>query len=140
MEMKDSDDDGVPVSRALYTYDKVTGEVVSYADVPQDSYIGLRYCDSNHVKASSEETLKEFNNKLTAANGEYSTVLIATCTLRNMYLADEKDAEGLLVKDLLPSGLTVSGLYAFGEIAPTSVREGKAVNRFHNATFTMCAF
>jgi hypothetical protein len=141
VEMKNAaDDDGIPVSRALYTYDKVSGEVISYADIPQDSYIGLRYCESNDVITSSEDALKEFNKKLTAANGKYSTVLIATCTLRSMYLADQKDAEGVLVKRLLPSDVVISGLYAFGEIAPTSVRDGKAINRFHNATFTMCAF
>jgi len=141
VEMKDDAHDGsLSVSRALYTFNKETGEVISYADIPQGSYIGLRYCDTNDVKVSSEDTLKEFNNKLNAAKGKYSTLLIATCTLRNMYLADEKAAEGLLVKELLPSELTVSGLYAFGEIAPTSVHEGKAVNQFHNATFTMCAF
>jgi len=32
-------------------------------------------------------------------------------------------------------------MYAFGEMAPTSVRDNnKAVNRLHNATLTACAF
>ena len=143
VEMKNAaDNDGVPVSRALNTYDKETGEVTCFANVPQDSYIGLLYCDGNDVAASSEEALKEFVKKLNSAGGgyEYSTVLIASCSLRNMFLADKKDTEGNLVKELLPSNLTVSGLHGFGEIAPTSVRDGKAVNRFHNATFTICAF
>jgi hypothetical protein len=141
VEMKNAaDDDGVPVSRALYTFNKETGEVIRYADVPQDSYIGLRFCEGNDVKTSTEDSLEEFVGKLGKANGKYSTMLIATCTLRSMYLADQKDAEGILIKDMLPPGLTVSGLYAFGEIAPTSIRDGKAVNRFHNATFTICAF
>jgi hypothetical protein len=135
-----ADDDGVPVSRALYTFNKETGEVISYADVPQDSYIGLRFCEGNDVKTSTQESLKEFSDKLEKADGKYTTMLIATCTLRSMYLADQKDAEGILIKDMLPPDLTLSGLYAFGEIAPTSVRDGKAVNRFHNATFTICAF
>jgi hypothetical protein len=57
-----------------------------------------------------------------------------------MFLADMKATEGNLVRELLPSNLIVSGLYAFGEIAPTSINNDKAVNRFHNATFTLCAF
>jgi len=141
VEMKNADDDdGVPVSRALYTFNKESGEVISYADVPQDSYIGLRYCEGNDVKTSTKDSLKDFSQRLKKAGGNYSTVLIATCTLRSMYLADQKDAEGIMIKDMLPPNLTVSGLYAFGEVAPTSVRNGKAVNRFHNATFTVCAF
>jgi len=143
VEKSDSDDDdGIPVSRALNTYDKESGEVMCFANVPQGSYIGLRYCDGKDVADTSEAALREFMNKLKSSGSEYeySTVLIATCSLRNMFLADEKDKEGNLVKELLPPHLTVSGLHAFGEIAPTSIRNKKAINRFHNATFTMCAF
>lgn len=143
IEMKNAaDNDGVPVSRALNTYNKETGEISCFADVPQDSYIGLRYCDGKDVAITSEMALEEFLNKLNTADSEYkySTVLIASCSLRNIFLADMKDKEGNLVKEMLPSDLTVSGLYAFGEIAPTSVCDNIAVNRFHNATFTICAF
>ena len=143
VEMKNADDnDGISVSRALNTYDKETGEVMCFANVPQGSYIGLRYCDGKDVTTTSEAGLKEFLNKLKDAKRdyEYSTVLIATCSLRNMFLTDQKNMEGNLVKELLPAELTASGLYAFGEIAPTSINNNKAVNRFHNATFAMCAF
>jgi hypothetical protein len=86
VEMKNAaEDDGVPVSRALFTFNKETGEVMSYADVPQDSYIGLRYCEGNDVKISTKDSLKEFSSKLGKADGKYSTMLIATCTLRSMY-------------------------------------------------------
>ena len=143
VEMRNAENnDGIAVSRALNTYSKETGEITCFADVPQDSYIGLLYCDGNDVAISSENALKNFADKLDAAGGgyEYSTVFIVSCSLRNMFLADQKSTEGDLVKKLLPPNLTVSGLYAFGEIAPTSVRDNKATNRFHNATFVLCAF
>jgi hypothetical protein len=141
VEMKNaSDNDGIPVSRALNNFNKETGEVMCFADVPQDSYIGLLYCEGKDVASSTELGLKEFTDKLKSSGDDYSTVLIATCSLRNMFLTESKAVEGDLVKNLLPPDLAISGLYAFGEIAPTSVREGKAVNRFHNATFTICAF
>jgi len=138
----DAYNDGIPVSRALNTYDKKTGEVTCFANVPENSYIGLLYCDGNDVASTSEAGIKEFMDKLNSSGNdyEYSTVLIATCSLRNMFLADMRETEGDLVKELFPQGLAVSGLYAFGEIAPTSIRNDKAVNRFHNATFTLCAF
>ena len=143
VEMRnDAFNDGIPVSRALNTFDKETGEVTCFANVPENSFIGLLYCTGNDVATTSEAGIKDFLGKLNAAGGdyEYSTVLVATCSLRNMFLADMRETEGDLIRDMLPEGLTVSGLYAFGEIAPTSVRDGKAVNRFHNATFTVCAF
>ena len=138
----DEFNDGIPVSRALSSYDKETGEVTCFANVPENSYIGLLYCTGNDVAATSETGIREFIDKLSEETDgyEYTTVLITTCSLRNMFLADMKATEGDLVKQLFPQNLAVSGLYAFGEIAPTSVQDGKAVNRFHNATFTVCAF
>ena len=138
----DAYNDGIPVSRALNTYNKETGEVTCFANVPENSYIGLLYCDGNDVATTCETGTRELVEKIkTNESGyEYSTVLIATCSLRNMFLADMRETEGKLISELLPSGLAVSGLYAFGEIAPTSVCGSKAVNRFHNATFTLCAF
>jgi len=138
----DTYNDGIPVSRALNTYDKETGEVTCFANVPENSYIGLLYCDGNDVATTSETGIKEFLKKLNEKDERYrySTILIATCSLRNMFLADMKETEGDLVKELIPQHLSVSGVYAYGEIAPTSIRNGKAVNQFHNATFTLCAF
>ena len=138
----ESNNDGIPVSRALNTYDKASGEVTCFANVPEGSHIGLLYCTGDDVAVTSEAGIKEFLEKIDAKDDdyEYSTVLIATCSLRNMFLADMKATEGDLVKELFPENLTVSGMYAFGEIAPTSVNKDKAVNRFHNATFTVCAF
>ena len=138
----DENSDGIPVSRALNTFDKETGEVTCFANVPEKSYIGLLYCTGDDVATTSEAGIKDFLDKLKAAEGgyEYSTAIVATCSLRNMFLADMRETEGNLVRDLFPANLTVSGLYPFGEIAPTSVNNGIAVNRFHNATFTLCAF
>ncbi|MCL1805010.1 MAG: FIST C-terminal domain-containing protein [Clostridiales bacterium] len=138
----DEFNDGIPVSRALSSFDKETGEVTCFANVPENSYIGLLYCTGNDVAATSETGIKEFLEQMGEAGGdyEYSTVFITTCSLRNMFLADMKATEGNLIRELFPAGLSLSGLYAFGEIAPTSIIDDKAVNRFHNATFTICAF
>jgi len=139
----DESSDGIAVSRALHSYDKESGEVICFANVPENSYIGLLYCDGNDVANTCESGIKGLMDKINAVGDdyEYSTVVIATCSLRNMFLADMKQAEGDRIRDLIPQSLAVSGLYAFGEVAPTSVRgNNKAVNRFHNATLTVCAF
>jgi len=138
----DSFFDGIPVSRALSKYDRNTGEITCFANIPENSYIGLLYCNGSDVATTTETGIKDFLGKMgTPDSGyEYSTVLISSCSLRNMFLADMRETEGDLIRELFPAYLTISGLYAYGEIAPTSVRDGKAVNRFHNATFTLCAF
>ncbi|MCL1820877.1 MAG: FIST C-terminal domain-containing protein [Oscillospiraceae bacterium] len=142
VEMPNDDNDGIPVSRALSAYDKETGEITCFANVPEGAYIGLLYCVGADVSNTAEAGLKDFLAKANAAGDgyEYSTALVVTCSLRNMFLADMKAAEGDHIKDLIPQSIALSGLHGFGEIAPTSVSDNKAVNRFHNATFTICAF
>ncbi len=138
----DEDNDGVPVSRALNTCNMENGEISCFANVPENSYITLMFCDDADVMASAEEALRELCAKIRDAETDdyrYSAVFIASCSLRNMFLADRKDAEGNRVRDIVPPSLTVSGIYGFGEIAPTSMKNGRAVNRFHNATITICA-
>jgi len=141
-----ADNDSVPVPRVLDTYDKDSGEVSCFAEVPQGSTINLMYCEGDDVAASSEAALKEFAEKIKAADGaegkdgsRYSTLLVASCSLRNMFLAGNKEIEGNLIKKLIPANLAVSGLYGFGEMAPARFRGGRAVNRIHNATIAMCA-
>lgn len=140
--VNEEDNDGVSISRVLHTYDKATGEIVCFANVPQGSYIGLLCCDGEDVKETSQKAFESLAEKITIEKQkgyEYSSVFIANCTIRNMFLADNKEVDGDLISKTIPSNLVTSGLYAYGEIAPTSIRNGKAVNRFHNATITFCA-
>lgn len=133
--------DNTLISRALNSYDAETGEIFSFANIPQNSFISLQYCEGSDVIKSCESALLEVLKKINEAteNGSsYSTVFIASCSLRNMFLADKKDAEGNLISKLIPLELTTSGVYAYSEIAPTVITDGKAVNRLHNATFTVC--
>jgi len=138
----DAFNDGIPVSRALNTVNRETGEVTCFANVPENSNIGLLYCNGNDVASTCKDSIKELIDLLDSNESgyEYSTVLAASCSLRNMFLADMRETEGDFIKKYFRPDLTVSGLYAYGEIAPTSTQNGKAVNRFHNATFTLCAF
>jgi len=132
----------VSVCRSLNSHDEEKGEFSCFGDVPEDTTFGVLACDDKDVKKSCELAMKEFADKLAADESgyEYSTVLIVSCGMRNMYLVGAKELEANLVRDMLPDGLVASGLYGFGEIAPVSTASGEEVNAFHNATFTMCAF
>lgn len=137
----EADNDNTLISRALSSYDAETGEVFSFANIPQNSFISLQYCEGSDVIKSCELALLEVSEKIKNARGNgnhYSTMFVASCSLRNMFLADKKDAEGNLIEALMPPELTISGVYAYSEIAPTWIKDGKAVNRLHNATFTIC--
>jgi hypothetical protein len=54
-------------------------------------------------------------------------------------MGTESEAEGTILEELLPDGLTLAGAYCLGEICPTRYVDGMATNRFHNCSFTLCA-
>lgn len=134
---------GALISRSVNTYNKETGEISCFGDIPQDSYISLEYCNGENVTDSCEKALGTLKEKI--AEGEkgdyrYSTILAISCASRYLFLAGQKDAEGVLIRKMIPPHLAISGLYTYGEIAPTSfIKNGRDVNRFHNATLTICA-
>jgi hypothetical protein len=71
---------------------------------------------------------------------EYSTVLCISCCGRAMILGTDSDAEGRVLSEMLPDGITLTGAYCLGEICPVIYKEGKASNRFHNCSITFCMF
>ena len=68
----------------------------------------------------------------------YSTILCISCCGRSMILSGDADAEGRILTDKLPPGLTLTGAYCLGEICPTLYKDGHATNRFHNCSITFC--
>ena len=138
----DPHSDEVTVSRALLTLDSESGEILCFANIPENSYISLHYSNDKDVRNSCEKALDEVLEKVNenSENGyEYSTMLISSGSLRNLFLTSEKDAEGVLVNRKLPTSFVTSGVYGFGEIAPTSFNRGKAVNNYYNAAIAICA-
>jgi len=71
---------------------------------------------------------------------EYSTVLCITCCGRAMILGADSDAEGRVLSEMLPDGISLAGAYCLGEICPVLYKDGKAFNRFHNCSITFCMF
>jgi hypothetical protein len=54
-------------------------------------------------------------------------------------MADDKDLEGDVLISHLPEGVKLAGFYAYGEICPTVIDNGKALNRVHNESIVICA-
>jgi hypothetical protein len=71
------------------------------------------------------------------ATPDCQAVLVLSCIVRRMSFGTKPTVEAALVKDELHD-FPFMFAYAGGEICPTSVRDGKAVNRFHNFSITAC--
>ena len=145
MEMPDYEQHEQPVMRALFTVNHETGAGGFLSQMPEGSVLSINILQRENLVGSSEATLSSL---YTAMQGNpdynYSLILVSSCNARHLLMADTKDLEtNVLIKKLadVAPDLHVAGYYSFGEICPTAVdAQGKAKNRFHNVSFTACAF
>ena len=91
------------------------------------------------VKDSVE---KAFEVILDEIRGEekYHTLLCTSCGARFMALASDFTAEAETYKGRVPDGVSLMGLYTYGEYCPVAGdKTGREYNMFHNFTFAILA-
>ncbi|MDR2870088.1 MAG: FIST C-terminal domain-containing protein [Deferribacteraceae bacterium] len=130
--------DGIPVVRIIKTINPEDNSGVLFGAVPEGSTISIGAMKRKDIQESCNIAVKAIQEKIAAKDTEYNTLLCISCGGRYMVMADDKDLEGDVICASLPKELTFSGFYSFGEICPTEIVDGKAVNRVHNASIVMC--
>ncbi len=69
-----------------------------------------------------------------------SGFLVYSCIARNLALGAELLAELDMIRSRVGNKLPFMCAYSGGEICPSGINDGKAINRFHNNTFIACVF
>ncbi|MDR1291971.1 MAG: FIST C-terminal domain-containing protein [Clostridiales Family XIII bacterium] len=132
-EFKKRDDyDGVPTVRVIVYVDK-DGDAVCRGNMYQNSIFTITTPAMDEVLQSSTE----FIDKIVAMPDRQAT-LIFSCIIRRMTLGTTPLTEAEMVDGKLGGGSPYMFAYAGGEICPTSIRDGKAVNRYHNYSIIAC--
>jgi hypothetical protein len=138
---KDDHDDGIPVARTIQKLNPADGSGLLFGAISEKSVVSIATMKRQDIQDSCKMAVTEILEKINAAGKDYTytTLLCISCGGRYMVMADDKDIEGDTIVENLPGNMTLSGFYAYGEICPTSVRDGKAVNRVHNESIILCA-
>jgi hypothetical protein len=139
---KNDYNDGIPVVRTIKTLNPEDGSGILFGSISEKSTISIATMKRQDIQDSCRMAVKEILEKIDASRVDdytYTTLICVSCGGRYMVMADDKDIEGNIVLENLPKNLTFSGFYAYGEICPTGVRDGKAINRVHNESIVMCA-
>ena len=116
--------------RAPLVYDASDGSATFFGSVPQGATVQL-------AMATTEEILNATETSLTEAMVGYpkeavpEAALIASCAVRSFLLGTRTSGEIERIRAGLGQDVTVSGFYAFGEIAPLG---SDSAPRFHNET------
>jgi hypothetical protein len=134
--------DGVPVVRTLHGVDLNSGSGTAIGEVPQDATLSIGVLEADDIETSARNSTKDLLEKMgqNEADGyKYSTVFAVSCVARYYVMAEKNTLEANVLKDDLSSDLSLSGFYSFGEICPTSVSSGKALNAAHNESLVLLA-
>ena len=145
VELPDYDPSEPPVVRALCSLDQETGKGGFISQMPEGSTLSLAMLQRNNLLESCTAALDQILAGMAKAGDyTYSMVFVCSCNARHLLLADLKARESeILVEKLagLNPELNAMGFYGFGELCPTGKdATNKALNRYHNMSFTVCAF
>ncbi|MDR1873852.1 MAG: FIST C-terminal domain-containing protein [Synergistaceae bacterium] len=140
---KNHDQDRIPVVRTIKILNPADGSGVLFGAISEGSAISLVTMKRQDIQDSCRMAIKEIRDKIEAAKKDddytWTTLFCVSCGGRYMVMGDDKDVEGNILVENLPRGLTLSGFYAYGEICPTVIENGRALNRVHNESIVMCA-
>jgi hypothetical protein len=137
-----SERDKIPVVRTIKTLNPKDGSGALFGAISENSEISVVVMKRQDIQDSCKMAIHEIKEKIAEAavdDYKYSTIICVSCGGRYMVMGDDKDAEGNMLRNNVHEGLTLSGFYSYGEICPTIVENGRAINRAHNESIVICA-
>jgi hypothetical protein len=121
------DYDGVPVVRGLVFFTE-DGAAIFRGAMDEGSTFSMLTSDHEDVLSTTREKVEQLN-ELSDING----VLLFPCIIRRLVtLRIGPLTELETIRDTIRPDIPFMAGYAGGEICPTSIKDGKPTNRFHN--------
>ncbi len=132
--------DRVEVARVLSTLDLEAGSGTFLGEMPEGATIGIGLINRDDVCRTVEKAFMQIFRELAQEENDYSTLLCTSCCARFLALMNNPSVEAETYLDRLPEGLSLMGLYAYGECCPVQGKKnGQHYNMFHNFSFTILA-
>ncbi|MDR1178336.1 MAG: FIST C-terminal domain-containing protein [Spirochaetaceae bacterium] len=133
--------DETPLMRHISALNLKDGSGTFFGDVPAGTLANICLVNKEDVMAACRESMRALLDEgKNQKDREYGTVLCISCCGRAMILGSDPGAEGRILSEMLPPGLTLFGAYCLGEICPVRCKDGDVSNRFHNCSIAFCMF
>jgi hypothetical protein len=127
-------DGSQPVALGMYAFLE-DGGILCGGSVPQGVLISLGEIDSQGILETAQASLEKLFSL-----ADKTGVLMLPCVTRFIMLAPNQEDEMIAVLEKLEGVLPYQLGYSGGELCPVKTEDGTWRNRFHNYTFTACAF
>ncbi|GHU68114.1 hypothetical protein AGMMS49983_20310 [Clostridia bacterium] len=131
--------DETPIMRHIVDLDHETGAGYFAGDVPLGTLGNICMLRKEDLRNSCRESMNILLDERKKQDGyDYSLVFCCSCCGRALVLGEDAAAEGDILSEMLPAGMSLVGTYCYGEIAPTQYKDGIASNRYHNCSIALC--
>jgi hypothetical protein len=139
MMLHREDSDEIPLMRHIFSLNHADGSGTCFGDVPTGALANICLITRNDLIESCRESLRFLLEEAERVKDyRWSSVFCFSCCGRAVILGTDPGAEGEVLAQRLPPGLTLAGAYCLGEICPARFSDGRASNRFHNGSITFC--
>jgi hypothetical protein len=132
--MIDYRDGSQPIALAMYAF-LDDGSILCGGSMPQGALLSLGEIDSQGILETAQISLDTM-----LASADKSGFLMCPCVTRFIMLAPRQEDEMAVVIERLEGTVPYMLGYSGGELCPVKAEDGGWRNRFHNFTFTACAF
>lgn len=143
VEMQQNEDfDGIPIVRTIHCVDMEDGSATAIGEIPEGSVISMGLLKRQDIERSARNSVTDIKEKMAENENrgyEYSTFFAVSCVARYYVMASQRELEADILQNELPAGKAMSGFYSFGEICPTSIKNGHATNAGHNESLVILA-
>lgn len=132
--------DKTTVARILSTLDLKEGSGSFQGVMPEGATLSIGVLSREDVCRTVEEAFSRIFSELEREKGGCATLLCSSCGARYLALINDPTAEAKTYLGRLPEGVSLAGLYPYGECCPVQGKKsGRLYNTFHNFTFTILA-
>jgi hypothetical protein len=131
--------DEVPLMRHISGLNHADGSGSFFGNVPTGALANMCLINKKDILSACRDSMTSLLEEAERQpDYAYSTIFCITCCGRAVILGADADAEGSVLKEMLPPGLSLAGAYCLGEICPALWKDGQVTNRFHNCSITFC--
>jgi len=134
-KLKMPDGSEVEALRNLARLDQKDGSGMFLGAIAEGTSLEIGLLNRDDVKSSVKQAFDEILAWLDKEGKDCKTILCCSCSARFLALGNNGIVEGESYKDRLPEGISLMGLYSYGEFSPVGDEEW--CNVFHNSTFTI---
>ena len=128
--------DGTPMVSKIFVKLSPDGHAICAGAMPEGSTLHIAATDKDDVLLTTGEAIDLLLKDIGKTSEKDFGLLIYACISRSMTFGAEQFKEIELVRQKINTPFIMA--FSGGEICPTLISEGKAINRFHNNAFIAC--